>query len=501
MSRRQSVPSNWFYRKADPLPPLFPEPHEGDHYFNVTRQVLRVYHEGSWGDAGGHMRWMGDWESGTVYYENDVVRDESWTMIATTTTTDRPAPQPTGATLDLIGTGWLGTSMNAKADETVSNEWTLSTTGWATDVGITVHLDNLGTRHTVQVYVDGTVVSSVEVYPSVSGIRWMPVTPTILQAGTVVRVTCQVIYAGGAANVGWYEDIGQFATPPTYTSLAQGWRNAAAKGTTAYGVHLNFTPGSKSPDWEIVSNDTSGGGGGGQIGPTGPTGPSGGPTGPTGPTGPIGWTGPPSTVLGPTGPTGWTGPTGAASTVTGPTGPTGWTGPAVTGPTGPASTVTGPTGWTGPTGPSVTGPTGPTGPANDEVTISTTQPTAPGVELWIDPNGTWASEFATKAYVDGSGWTTPSLLNSWTNYAGGYNNAGYRKVGTVVFIRGLVTGGALGTVVFTLPTGHRPSGRIILATQSNSALGRLDIAADGSVYAQAGTAGWFSIECSFIADA
>ena len=51
MSRRQSVPSNWFYRKADPLPPLFPEPHEGDHYFNVVRKVLRVHHDGAWMDA------------------------------------------------------------------------------------------------------------------------------------------------------------------------------------------------------------------------------------------------------------------------------------------------------------------------------------------------------------------------------------------------------------------------------------------------------------------
>lgn len=45
MSRRQSVPANVFYRRADPLPPLFPEPHPGDVYFNTTRNVLRIYQE------------------------------------------------------------------------------------------------------------------------------------------------------------------------------------------------------------------------------------------------------------------------------------------------------------------------------------------------------------------------------------------------------------------------------------------------------------------------
>jgi hypothetical protein len=43
MSRRQSVPSNMFWRKSDPLPPLFPVPTEGDHYYNTTRKVVRIY--------------------------------------------------------------------------------------------------------------------------------------------------------------------------------------------------------------------------------------------------------------------------------------------------------------------------------------------------------------------------------------------------------------------------------------------------------------------------
>jgi len=45
--------------------------------------------------AGSFMVWKNKWLQDT-YYENDVVRDETWTMIANKTTTDRPSPQPYG---------------------------------------------------------------------------------------------------------------------------------------------------------------------------------------------------------------------------------------------------------------------------------------------------------------------------------------------------------------------------------------------------------------------
>lgn len=48
-------------------------------------------------DAAGaaRMRWLGMWSPGT-YVEFDVVTDDGWTMIANTTTDDRPGPQPVG---------------------------------------------------------------------------------------------------------------------------------------------------------------------------------------------------------------------------------------------------------------------------------------------------------------------------------------------------------------------------------------------------------------------
>lgn len=51
MSRRQAIPSNWFIREADPLPPLFPDPVNGDHYYNKITDSLRVFVDGRWQDA------------------------------------------------------------------------------------------------------------------------------------------------------------------------------------------------------------------------------------------------------------------------------------------------------------------------------------------------------------------------------------------------------------------------------------------------------------------
>jgi len=137
----------------------------------------------------------------------------------------------------------------------------------------------------------------------------------------------------------------------------------------------------------------------------------------------------------------------------------------------------------------------------NEVAISAAQPTDPAVELWLDPAGTWANEFATKAYVDGGGWITPTLLNSWVDYGGTYAGVGYQKVGRVVYMKGLVTGGAAGTVIFNLPAGYRPSSQMLMLTAVNATppAGRIDVYTNGNLLA--GTAGWVSIDLSFIADA
>ncbi len=60
------------------------------------------------------MSWEGVWLDGE-YELNDTVRDETWTMIANKTTTDRPAPQPFGAKSYLLPDSptWI---INSNAD-------------------------------------------------------------------------------------------------------------------------------------------------------------------------------------------------------------------------------------------------------------------------------------------------------------------------------------------------------------------------------------------------
>lgn len=57
MSRRVQHPTNLFYARADPMPPLYPFPARGDVYYNLDLQVLRMWTGTQWetitGSGGG----------------------------------------------------------------------------------------------------------------------------------------------------------------------------------------------------------------------------------------------------------------------------------------------------------------------------------------------------------------------------------------------------------------------------------------------------------------
>jgi hypothetical protein len=65
-------------------------------------------------------------------------------------------------------------------------------------------------------------------------------------------------------------------------------------------------------------------------------------------------------------------------------------------------------------------------------------------------------------------WTTPaSLLNNWTRYTdnsgASYSPFGYYKdANSRVYLRGVLTGGAPGSVAFVLPPGYRPQFQLVL---------------------------------------
>jgi hypothetical protein len=82
-----------------------------------------------------------------------------------------------------------------------------------------------------------------------------------------------------------------------------------------------------------------------------------------------------------------------------------------------------------------------------------------------------------------SSWKVPSLTNSWANRAG-CEAAGYAldNDGTV-HLKGVVTTGASGTSIFTLPVTVRPAVPRVLPVAASGGLAKLTVGTDGTVVA------------------
>lgn len=87
-----------------------------------------------------------------------------------------------------------------------------------------------------------------------------------------------------------------------------------------------------------------------------------------------------------------------------------------------------------------------------------------------------------KADIAQESWIAPTLLNSWVDFGGGYETAGY-MIDTLGFVhlKGIVKSGTSVTAIFNLPLGYRPSERPILSTYSNDAFAAIDITTGGDV--------------------
>lgn len=92
--------------------------------------------------------------------------------------------------------------------------------------------------------------------------------------------------------------------------------------------------------------------------------------------------------------------------------------------------------------------------------------------------------------------TAPTLSNSWVDYGGAFEGAGYYKDSDgTVYLQGLIKDGTAtnGTVLFTLPSGYRPSRRLAFAVASNNTVARVDVFANGEVQIISGSNTWLSL--------
>lgn len=97
-------------------------------------------------------------------------------------------------------------------------------------------------------------------------------------------------------------------------------------------------------------------------------------------------------------------------------------------------------------------------------------------------------------------WTNATLLNGWENYGTPFFPAGYIKLNSIVYLRGIVTGSnAYDAKIFSLPEEYLPEQRLLFGTASGGegyALipARIDIAPTGDVVKFDGSLAYLSFD-------
>jgi hypothetical protein len=105
---------------------------------------------------------------------------------------------------------------------------------------------------------------------------------------------------------------------------------------------------------------------------------------------------------------------------------------------------------------------------------------------------------AALAMLGQGAWQVATLAAPWANYGDAFATAAFRKDGRRVELRGVVKGGAGGSVVFTLPIGLRPAAQRIFTMLSDAAAPtRVDVRANGEVLVglpPSTTVAWLSLD-------
>lgn len=89
----------------------------------------------------------------------------------------------------------------------------------------------------------------------------------------------------------------------------------------------------------------------------------------------------------------------------------------------------------------------------------------------------------------------PAFQNSWANYdTANYSRARFTKgVQDLVYLTGLIKSGTVPAVIFTLPTGYRPTRAQHFSIAANGAFGYARVDANGDVVAAGGSNTWFDL--------
>lgn len=70
--------------------------------------------------------------------------------------------------------------------------------------------------------------------------------------------------------------------------------------------------------------------------------------------------------------------------------------------------------------------------------------------------------------IEPTAWTNVTFQNGWVNFGAPYQNVQYRKIGDIVYVRGMMKSGTINQIAFTLPAGFRPPAEVYLPTTSNA---------------------------------
>lgn len=94
----------------------------------------------------------------------------------------------------------------------------------------------------------------------------------------------------------------------------------------------------------------------------------------------------------------------------------------------------------------------------------------------------------------GTSWASVSFNTGWNNLGGGYQATEYKKVGDLVFLRGLSQrSSGTNTTIFTLPSGFRPASTQRFAATSAGAFGEIEITTAGLVVITVFVPSWISL--------